>query len=81
MTAWLLRLLRVAIVGALLGGAGCAVHRQAVPADDTATGNVRAARPLGEEDSVADRAGQVMVVLLVIVVTVGLILVPVVFLL
>ncbi len=62
----------------LFFGAGCA-SRQRTPAqiDDDAAGVERPARALSEEEGLADRIGQVGVVLLVVVVTVGGILIPI----
>lgn len=58
-------------------GSGCAA-RQSQPATSAVAPSIeRPARPLGEEETLADQIGQVGVVLLVIGVTVGGILLPV----
>lgn len=72
-----LAVLLLALSGVLFLGGGCA-SRQREPAqieDDTSI--ERPAVPLGEEEGLTDRIGQVGVVLLVVGVTIGLILIPI----
>lgn len=75
-----LAFLLLALCGGLFFGAGCA-SRQRQPAEiDDDRSIERPAVPLGEEGDLADRIGEVGVVLLVVGVAIGLILIPILFL-
>lgn len=63
--------------GVLLFGAGCATHQRYVDPAVDRTSVERPARPIEEEESLSDRIGEVGVVLLVVLVTVGGILLPI----
>jgi len=64
----------VALLGALSVFGSCATHQRhsAIPDDDSFE-----AQPLGDDDSLADKAGELGVVGLVVVVIVGGILLPI----
>jgi hypothetical protein len=69
--------LLLALSGVLFLGGGCA-SRQRQPAEvDESTTVERPAVPLSEEQGLADRIGEVGVVILVVGVTIGLILIPI----
>ena len=70
--------LRLVVLCILLSGAvGCAA-RQPYPASiDESTSIERPARPLEEEETFWDRAGEVGIVILIVAITVGGILVPI----
>lgn len=76
-----LRRLLLAIVmmlGCAAAGPGCAARqRETAPIERQATSLERPAKPLSEEESLADRIGEVGIVVLVVVVTVGGILLPI----
>lgn len=69
-------LVLVALWGVLCMAAGCASHQHQAAEIDESTSIERPARPLSEEQSLSDRIGEVGIVLLVIAVTVGGILIP-----
>ena len=72
-----LAFLLLALCGALCFGTGCASRqRQAAEIDDDRSIE-RPAVPLSEEEGLADRIGEVGVVLLVVGVAIGLILIPI----
>ncbi len=64
-----------ALVIAVLVGSGCATQQRNRPAEDTRI--ERPAVPLSEEEGLSDKIGEVGVVVLVVVLTVGVILVPI----
>ncbi len=67
----------LAVLSALLAvGAGCASQQRQTTSVEEPVGIERPARSLGEEETLSDRIGEVGVVLLVVGVTLGLILVP-----
>jgi hypothetical protein len=66
----------VALCGGLLAASGCASQQRQAAAIDEDASIERPAMPLDEETGLADRIGEVGVVLLIIAVTVGGILVP-----
>jgi hypothetical protein len=71
-----LTVLLLALAGVLFLGGGCA-SRQREPAQiDDDTSIERPAVPLSEETSLTDRIGEVGVVILVVGITLGLILIP-----
>ena len=71
------KVLGLAVVCAVLVlAAGCATHQRYPSAAEEEAGIERPAQPLGEEEGLADRIGEVGIVILVVVVTVGGILVP-----
>jgi hypothetical protein len=70
-------LICVCLGGDLLFAAGCSSRQRDTVAIDEPAGIERPARPLTEEESFADRVGQVGVVILVIGATVGAILLPI----
>ena len=66
----------LALSGVLFLGAGCA-SRQHQPAEvEEDAGIERPAVPLGEEEGLTDRIGEVGVVILLVGITLGLILIP-----
>jgi len=72
-----LLVLLFALSGVLFLGAGCASRQhQPAPVEDD-SGIERPAVPLGEEEGLADRIGEVGVVILVVGITIGLILIPI----
>lgn len=72
-----LTVLLLALSGVLFFSAGCA-SRQHQPAEvEEDAGIERPATPLGEEEGLTDRIGEVGVVILVIGITIGLILIPI----
>lgn len=75
--SWQMACMLVALSGVLLGGAGCASHQQQATSIEDRTSIERPVEPLNEEETLTDRIGQVGVVLLVVVVTVGAILLPI----
>jgi hypothetical protein len=80
-----MRALRVMVVCVMLCGSaplvtGCAARQEEWHTTEEPASIERPASPLEEEKSLADRAGEVMVVILVVGITVGLILVPILFL-
>lgn len=66
----------VALWGVLGLAAGCASHQREAAQIDETTSIERPAVPLSDEQTLADRIGEVGIVLLVIAVTVGGILLP-----
>jgi hypothetical protein len=72
-----LAVLLLALSGGLFLGAGCA-SRQHQPAEvvEDDGGIERPAVPLSEEEGLTDRIGEVGVVILVVGITIGLILIP-----
>ena len=70
-------LVLVAFTAVLLLSAGCASRQRYYDPSIDEVGVERSARPIDEEQSLADRIGEVGVVLLVVVVTVGGILLPI----
>ncbi len=75
MTAWRMGCVLCALVIAVLVGSGCATHQRSRPAEDT--GIERPAVPVSEDESLTDKIGEVGVVVLIVVLTVGVILVPI----
>ena len=72
---WLLVCVGVALAGVLCTGAGCASRQRTAVEEPTSI--ERPAVALEEEEGIADKIGQVGVVLLVVGVTIGLILLPI----
>jgi hypothetical protein len=71
-----LTVLLLALSGVLVLGTGCA-SRQHQPAEvEEDAGIERPAAPLSEEEGLTDRIGEVGVVILVVGITLGLILIP-----
>jgi hypothetical protein len=75
MLVWRTVCVLCALVIAVLVGSGCAAHQRSRPAEDTRI--ERPAVPLSEEESLSDKIGEVGVVVLIAVVTVGGILLPI----
>ena len=67
----------VALGGGLLATSGCANRQHQPAAIDDDTSIERPATPLDEETSWTDRIGEVGIVLLIVAVTVGGILIPI----
>ena len=74
---WWMACVLVCLAGALFLAPGCATHRPG-PGDHSRV--ERPAHPLEEEESLSDKLGEVGVVVLIVVVTVGGILVPIILL-
>jgi ABC-type Fe3+ transport system permease subunit len=77
MQQWRMAVVLMAVCSVLVLAAGCASHQRQATTIEEETSSERPARPLSEEESLADRAGEIGVVLLVVLVTVGGILVPI----
>jgi hypothetical protein len=71
MRSWHLVCLLAVLSATLFLASGCASSKKPEPATVDYRGIERPARPVGEEESVSDRMGQVGVVLLVVLVTAG----------
>jgi hypothetical protein len=71
MQAWQVAITRMALCTVLSLAAGCAGRQPETPWIEEPVGIERPAVPLGEEESLADRIGEVGVVLLVVGVTIG----------
>lgn len=69
--------LLLALTGALFFASGCASRQHQPTQVEDETNIERPAVPLSEEEGLADRIGEVGVVLLVVGVTIGLILIPI----
>ena len=69
--------LLLALSAVLFLGAGCAARQHESVSSEEETSIERPAVPLTEEEGVADRIGQVGIVLLVVGVAIGLILLPI----
>ena len=70
--------LRLVVLGIMLSGAvGCAARQPHPASVEESAGIERPARPLEEEESFWDRAGEVGIVLLIVGITVGGILLPI----
>jgi hypothetical protein len=76
MQSWQMACALSALSVVLVLGAGCASRQQQTAPIEEPAAIERPARPLGEEESLFDRIGEAGVVILVIGVTVGLIVVP-----
>ncbi len=77
MHGWQMTFGLAALCAVLFLGVGCAAHHRQPSAVEDDAGIERPAQPLGEEEGLADRIGQIGIVLLLVVVTVGGILVPI----
>jgi hypothetical protein len=80
MQSWQMACVLTALSAVLVVGAGCASRQQQPAPIQEPAGIERPAQPLSEEESLSDRIGEVGIVILVIGVTVGLIVVPLLFL-
>jgi hypothetical protein len=74
---WRMACVLIALCGALFAGAGCASHQATPETEEESTSIERPAVPLEEEETLTDRIGQVGVVILVLAVTIGGILLPI----
>jgi hypothetical protein len=73
----MLSLAALALCVSLALASGCAT-RQPYPTSDESEETIeRPARPLSEEEGLSDRIGEVGIVILVVAVTLGLILIPI----
>ena len=80
MQSWQMAYTLAALSLVLLIEAGCASRQRSTTPIEEPAGIERPARSLEEEESLFDRIGEVGVVLLVVGVTIGLIVVPLLFL-
>ena len=75
---WRMAYVLVCFAGALFLAPGCATQYRPGPGDHSRM--ERPAHPLEEEESLSDKVGEVGVVVLIVVVTVGGILIPIILL-
>ncbi len=76
MQPWQMTCALVALAAILVVEIGCASRRAQPTSIEEPASIERPAQPLGEEETLTDRIGEVGVVLLVVAVTVGLIAIP-----
>jgi hypothetical protein len=72
----MLPLIALALCASLALASGCASRQPYPTSDDSDESIERPARPLSDEEGLTDRIGEVGIVILLVVVTVGLILIP-----
>jgi hypothetical protein len=73
----MLSLIALALCASLALASGCASRQRYPTTDESEESIERPAQPLSEEEGLADRIGEVGIVILVVAVTVGLILIPI----
>jgi len=77
MQAWQMFVVLTALSMALLAGSGCASRQPYGASVEDRTSIERPARPLDEEEGLSDKIGEIGIVLLLVGVTIGGILVPI----